>query len=240
MKEWRSLRGGSQVLLILCIIGIMALGSATSVRAFEAEDLPFGFGSQGWQAGLGLSQETIRSLGLFGYEKTGIGGFLTHRGGNEETASWFGGHKQVFMGNVGYTLELFAGNASRPILSTFLTPVDPHVGAYGEVGRMYGEVGHGLAGTAQLFVTELGQFEYSISPYIQFTRQGIWRFSLAIGTDFGVGMSYTEPTEKVKLDVMLVSEGVSFHVLFSMTELPMTLGVGMTQDQMQAFVRYLF
>lgn len=233
------MRVRSRFLLILYIIGIIALGSATSVWAFKAEDLPFGFGSQGWQGGLGLSQETIRSLGLFGYEKTGIGGFLTHRDG-EETASWFRGHKQVYMGNVGYTLELFAGNARRPILSTFITPTDPHVGAYGEFARMYGEVGHGLAGTAQLFVTELGQFEYSISPYIQFTRQGIWRFSLAIGTDFGVGMSYTEPTERVKLDIMVVSEGVSFHVLFSMTELPMTLGLGMTQDQMQAFVRYQF
>jgi hypothetical protein len=230
----------SRILVIICTIGIIALGLATSAWAFDAEDLPFGFGSQGWQAGLGLSQETIRSLGLFGYEKTGIGGFLTHPDGTEEPASWFGGHKQVFMGNVGYTLELFAGNTRRPILSTFMTSVDPHVGAYGEVNRMYGHVGHGLAGTAQLFVTELGQFEYSISPYIQFTRQGIWRFSLSLGSAFGLGMSYSEPTEKVMLDVMLVNEGVSFHVLFSMTELPMTLGVGMTQDQIQAFVRYQF
>jgi hypothetical protein len=202
--------------------------------------MPFGFGSEGWQAGLGLSQETIRSLGLFGYEKTGIGGYLTHSGGNEEASSWFGGHKQVFMGNFGYTLELFAGNTGRPIFSTFMTTAEPHVGAYGEYNRMYGEVGHGLAGTAQLFVTELGQFEYNISPYIQFTRQGIWRFSLSLGSGFGVGMSYAEPSDRLQLDFMLVNEGVSFHVLLSMTELPMTLGVGMTQDQMQAFVRYLF
>lgn len=230
----------SRILLIICTIGILVLGSASSMRAFRIEDMPFGFGSEGWQAGLGLSQETIRSLGLFGYEKTGIGGYLTHLDGNDEASSWFGGHRQVYMGNVGYTLELFAGNTRRPILSTFMTAADPHVGAYGEFNRMYGEVGHGLAGTAQLFVTELGEFEYSISPYIQFTRQGIWRFSLSLGTDFGLGMSYAEPTERLKLDVMLVNEGVSFHVLLSMTELPMTLGVGMTQDQLQAFVRYLF
>jgi len=218
----------------------MALAWTSTVWAFDAEDLTFGFGAHGWQAGLGLSQETIRSLGLFGYEKTGIGGFLIQPDGQEEPTSWFGGHKQVFMGNVGYTLELFAGNTNRPVLSTFMTAVDPHVGAYGEVSRMYGHVGHGLAGTAQLFVTELGQFEYSISPYIQFTRQGIWRFSLSLGSAFGVGMSYSEPTDKIKLDIMLVNEGVSFHVLFSLTELPMTLGVGMTQDQMQAFLRYQF
>jgi len=230
----------SRFLLIICALGIIVLGSATGVRAFDAEDKLFGFGSQGWQAGLGLSQETIRSLGLFGYEKTGIGGFLTHPGGEETSSSWFGGHKQVFIGNVGYTLELFAGNARRPILSTFLTSAEPHVGAYGEFNRMYGEVGTGLAGTAQLFVTELGQFEYSISPYIQFTRQGIWRFSLSLGEELGVGMSYAEPMERVKLDIMLINEGMSFHVLFSLTELPLTLGVGMTQDQMQAFVRYLY
>jgi len=231
----------SRFLLIICTIGIIALSPAISAYAFDAEDLPFGFGSEGWQAGLGLSQETIRSLGLFGYEKTGIGGFLSLPGGEEdEPASWFGGHKQVFMGNIGYTLELFAGNTRRPILSTFMTSADPHVGAYGEVNRMHGQVGHGLAGTAQLFVTELGEFEYNISPYIQFTRQGIWRFSLSLGSAFGLGMSYSEPSERIMLDVMLVNEGVSFHVLLSMTELPLKLGVGMTQDQMQAFIRYQF
>lgn len=230
----------SRILIIICIIGIIALSPVASVWAFDAEDLPLGFGTEGWQAGLGLSQETIRSLGLFGYEKTGIGGYLTQSGDDDETSSWFRGQRQVFMGNVGYTLELFGGNAKRPILSTFMTSVDPHVGAYGEFNRAYGHVGHGLAGTAQLFVTELGQFEYSISPYIQFTRQGIWRFSISLGSVFGLGMSYSEPSERVMLDVMLVNEGVSLHVLFSLTELPMTLGVGMTEDQMQAFIRYQF
>ena len=230
----------SRILLIICTIGIIALGSVTQVWAFEAEDLPFGFGPEGWQAGLGLSQETIRSLGLFGYEKTGIGGYLTLPGMSEEPSSWFAGHKQVFMGNIGYKLELFAGNTKRPIFSTFMTSVDPHVGAYGEVSRMYGQVGHGIAGTAQLFVNELEQFEYSISPYIQFTRQGIWRFSVSLGSAFGLGMSYAESSERIMLDIMLVNEGLSFHVLFSLTELPVKLGVGMTRDQMQAFVRYQF
>lgn len=230
----------SRFLLFIFILGIVALAPINSALAFDAEDKSFGFGPQGWQTGLGLSQETVKSLGLFGYEKTGIGGFMSQSEGDDEPTSWFGGHRQVFMGNVGYTLGFFAGNTVRPIFSTFMSAADPHVGAYGEFNRMYGEIGHGLAGTAQLFVTELGQFEYSISPYIQFTRQGIWRFSLSLGSDIGVGMSYAEPTERVMLDILLVSEGVNVHVLFSLTELPLTLGVGMTQDQMQAFVRYLF
>ena len=230
----------SRILFVIFTIGILALGPVSSVWAFDAEDLPFGFGPWGWQEGLQLSQENTRSLGLFGYEKTGIGGFLTHVDGVEQPASRFGGHKQGYMGNIGYMLELFAGNAQRPVLSTFLTSSEPHVGAYGELNRQYGDVGTGLAGTAQVFVTELGQFEYSISPYIQFSRQGIWRFSISLGSAFGLGMSYLEPLEKVKLDVTLVNEGLSFHVLFSMSELPMTLGVGMTQENVQAFVRYLF
>lgn len=230
----------SRILLIICTIGIIALGPGQSAKAFDAEDLPFGFGPQGWQAGLALSQENTKRLGLFGYERTGIGGFLSQSEGDDRPASWFGGHKQVFVGNMGYTLELFVANTARPILSTFLTTVDPHVGAYGEVNRMYGDFGHGLAGTAQLFVKELGQFEYTISPYIQFTRQGIWRLSVSLGSVFGIGMSYLEPLEKVKFDVTLVNEGVSFHILLSVPERPMTLGVGWTQEKMQAFVRYSF
>ncbi len=230
----------SRILIIICTIGIIALGLVPNVMAFSAEDLPFAFGPLGWQTGFGLSRENIRSLGLFGYEKTGIGGYLTHLEGVDQPASWFGGHKQVFVGNVGYTLELFGGNTERPILSTFITSAEPHVGAYGEFNRMYGDFGHGLAGSAQLFMNELGQFEYSISPYIQFTRQGIWRFSLSLGSVFGIGMSYLEPLEKVKLDLTLVNEGVSFHVLLSMSELPMTLGVGMAREKVQAFVRYQF
>jgi hypothetical protein len=230
----------SRIVITICMLGILALGPVSSAWAFDAEDLPFGFGPWGWQEGLQLSQENVRSLGLFGYEKTGIGGFLTHAEGDDQPSSWFGGHKQVYMGNVGYTLELFAGNTQRPVLSTFLTSSEPHFGAYGEFNRMYGDVGTGLAGTAQIFVTELGQFEYSISPYIQFSRQGLWRFSLSLGSFFGIGMSYSEPLEKVKLDITLVNEGLSFHVLFSITELPMTLGLGMTQEKVQAFMRYLF
>ncbi|NMB02226.1 MAG: hypothetical protein GX971_12040 [Firmicutes bacterium] len=227
-------------LIIISLIGIVSLVCSQSAMAFEAEDLPFGFGPQGWQTGLGLSQENIKRLGLFGIEKTGVGGFLSHSEGDEPPASWFSGHKQVVMGNIGYTLELFVANTRRPILSTFLTTMEPHVGAYGEFTRSYGDVGSGLAGTAQLFVSELGEFEYSISPYIQFTRQGVWRFSLSLGSSFGIGMSYLEPGEKVKLDVTLVNEGLSLHVLLSMSELPLTLGAGFTQEQTQVFIRYSF
>lgn len=228
-------------LIIISIIGLIALVSSQSVRAFEAEDLPLGFGPEGWQTGLGLSQEKVKRLGLFGIERTGIDGFLTLPEGDSPPSSWFSGHRQVVIGNIGYTLELFVANTRRPILSTFMTSnTDPHVGAYGEFNRSYGDVGSGLAGTAQLFVSELGQFEYSISPYIQFTRQGVWRFSISLGSSFGFGMSYSEPREKLKIDVTLVNEGLSLHVLLSMSELPLTLGAGLTQDNTQIFVRYSF
>ncbi len=40
-----------------------------------------------------------------------------------------GGHKEVFVGNVGYTLELFVGNTERPVFSTFTDSIDPpHIG----------------------------------------------------------------------------------------------------------------
>lgn len=228
-------------LVIINIVLVLVLSSPWCVQAFEAEDLPFGFGNNGWQAGLSLTQENIKPLGFFGYEKTGIGGYLSHTGGeDDQLSSWFGGHKQVLVGNIGYTLELFVANTQRPILSTFINNVDPHIGAYGEFNRMYGDFGHGLTGTAQLFVTELGQFEYTISPYVQFTRQGIWRFSISLGGGFGVGLSYLEPMEKLKFDVTLVNEELSFHVLLSMPERPTTFGAGWTENKIQAFVRYSF
>ncbi|NMA60687.1 MAG: hypothetical protein GX956_02235 [Firmicutes bacterium] len=227
--------------LVILIVLVLVLSSPWCVQAFEAEDLPFGFGNNGWQAGLSLTQENIKPLGFFGYEKTGIGGYLSHTGGeDDQLSSWFGGHKQVLVGNIGYTLELFVANTQRPILSTFINNVDPHIGAYGEFNRMYGDVGHGLTGTAQLFVTELGQFEYTISPYVQFTRQGIWRFSISLGGAFGMGLSYLEPMEKLKFDVTLVNEELSFHVLLSMPERPTTFGAGWTENKIQAFVRYSF
>lgn len=229
-----------RILFAAALIVIITLVPIQGASAFDAEDLLFGFGPEGWQAGMGLSQENIKPLGFLGYEKTGIGGFLMHGHGEEQLASWFGGHKQVFVGNIGYTLELFVANTQRPILSTFMTHVDPHVGAYGEYSRMYGDMGHGFTGTAQLFMKELGQFEYTISPYVQFTRQGVWRFSASLGTSFGIGMSYLEPMEKVKFDITLVNEELSFHVLLSIPERPMTLGAGWTQEKVQAFIRYLF
>lgn len=231
---------GKRILLIIAFMMIIGLTIPPSAMAFEADDLPFGFGPLGWQTGLSWSQENIKSLGLVGYEKTELEGFLTHSTDEQGSSRWFSGSRQVTMGNLGYTLELFVANTQRPILSTFMTSVDPHVGAYGEFNRMYGNVGTGLAGTAQLFASELGQFEYSISPYIQFTRQGVWRFSLSLGSSIGFGMSYQEPREKVKIDITVVSETVSFHVLLSMSELPLTLGAGLTQDNMQTFIRYSF
>ncbi|MDI9440108.1 MAG: hypothetical protein ACOX46_07280 [Limnochordia bacterium] len=227
----------------LCVLGLIAfafLAVSTTAAAFEAEDLPFGFGPQGWQTGLGLSQESVKSKGLLGYEKTGIDGYLTHGEGDQEAFSWFSGRKQVIMGNIGYSLELFGGNTQRPILSTFLSSTEPHVGAYGEFSRMYGTIGHGLAGEAQFSVSEVGEFQYSIIPYVQFQRQGVWRFSLSLGSSFGFGMSYQEPQEKVKLDITVVGEGLSMHVLLSLSEHPLTLGAGLTQEQAQVFIRYSF
>lgn len=228
-------------LVIVNVIIVLGLSPLWCVQAFEAEDLPLMFSNNGWQGGLSLTQENIKPLGFFGYEKTGIGGYLSHGGGDDDQlSSWFGGHKQVLVGNIGYTLELFVANTQRPILSTFINNVDPHIGAYGEFNRMYGDIGHGLTGTAQLFVNELGQFEYTISPYVQFTRQGIWRFSLSLGADFGIGLSYLEPMERVKLDVTLVNEELSFHVLLSTSERPTTFGAGWTDNRVQAFIRYTF
>lgn len=227
-------------LLVLGLIGFFFLAASQVALAFEAEDLPFSFGPQGWQTGLGLSQETVKPMGLLGYEKTGIGGFLTQAEGQEQALSWFSGHKQVILGNIGYSLELFGGTTGRPILSTFPSGTQPHVGAYGEFSRMYGSVGHGLAGQAQLSVSEVGEFEYSIIPYVQFTRQGVWRFSVSLGSSFGFGLSYQEPRERVKLDIALVSEGLSMHVLVSLSEHPLTLGAGLTQEQAQVFIRYWF
>lgn len=227
-------------LITLVLVGLLVMVAGQTAIAFEAEDLPLGFGPQGWQTGLGLSQENIRPRGLFGFEKTGIGGFLSQAEGEEQPFSWFGGHKQVFMGNIGYTLELFVANTQRPILSTFLNGSQPHVGAYGEFSRVSGDVGTGLAGSAQLYVSEMGEFEYSISPYIQFTRQGVWRFSFSLGSSFGFGVSYQEPKEQVKLDITLVNEGLSMHVLLSLSERPLTLGAGLTQEKAQVFIRYYF
>ena len=229
------------LLVIILVVLVLGLSPIWCVQAFEAEDLPFGFGNNGWQAGLSLTQENIKPLCFFGYEKTGIGRFLLQPGDDDDqVASWFGGHKQVLVGNIGYTLELFVANTQRPILSTFINNVEPHIGAYGEFNRMYGDFGHGLAGTAQLFVNELGQFEYSISPYVQFTRQGIWRFSISLGDAFGFGLSYLEPMEKLKFDVAVVNEELSFHVLLSMPERPTTFGAGWTENKIQAFIRYSF
>jgi len=227
-------------LFALCLMGCMFLVASCSAAAFEAEDLPLGFGPQGWHTGLGVSQEKVTARGLLGYEKTGIGGFLYQTEGQEETLSWFSGRKQVILGNIGYSLELFGGNTERPILSTFLSGTDPHVGAYGEFSRMYGDYGHGLAGQAQFPVSEGGEVEYTIIPYVQFRRQGVWRFSLTLGSSIGFGMSYQEPQEKVELDITLVREGLSMHVLLSLSEHPLTVGAGLTQEQAQVFIRYSF
>jgi hypothetical protein len=227
-------------LVVLSLIGFLFLAAPAQASAFEAEDLPFGFGPHGWQAGLGLSQESIKPKGLLGYEKTGIGGYLTQAGGDEEALSWFSGHKQVIMGNIGYSLELIGGNTERPILYTFFSSSDPHVGANGEFSRMYVSYGHGLAGEAQFSVTDAGAFEYRIIPYVQFQRQGVWRFSLSLGTSVGIGMSYQEPHEKVKLDITFVNEGLSMHILLSLSEHPLTLGAGLTQERAQLFIRYSF
>lgn len=228
-------------LIVVGFIGFILLAVGQAASAFEAEDLTLGFGPSGWQTGLGLSQEKIKARGLLGYEKTGIGGFLTQSESNDQTFSWFSGRKQVILGNIGYSLELFGGNTERPILSTFLgSTVEPHVGAYGEFSRMYGTIGHGVAGQAQFTVNESGEFEYTIMPYVQFRRQGLWRFSLSLGSSIGFGMSYQEPQEKVKLDITLVQEGLSMHVLLSLAEHPLTVGAGLTQEQAQLFIRYTF
>lgn len=218
----------------------LILSASVCVCALEAEGLLFGFGPSGWREGLGLSQETIRQLGFFGYEKTGVGGFLAQDTTSEQVSSWFGGHKEVLMGNFGYTLELFVGNTQRPIFSIFTHSVAPHIGAYGEVKRIYGDYGHGLSGTAQLFMNTFGQIEYCISPYVQFYKQGVWRFSASLGSFFGLGMSYLEPEENLQFDITLVNDALNMHILLSVPDLPITFGAGWAKNRMQAFLRYSF
>ncbi|HHU60813.1 MAG: hypothetical protein QM401_11030 [Bacillota bacterium] len=229
-----------KIIVVFFSVVVVAFTLIAPAMAFEAEDILYGYGYQGWLAGLGISQENVKPLGFFGYEKTGIDGFVGQNENDDQISSWIGGHKQVFVGNYGYTLELFVANTDRPILSTFVNSLDPHIGAYGEFNRMYGDFGHGLSGTAQLFVNEEGQFEYCISPYVQFNRQGVWRFSASMGTVFGLGMSYLEPMEVLKFDVTLLDESLSFHVLLSVPEKPVTFGAGWTQERLQSFVRYTF
>lgn len=201
----------------------------------------FGYGSTGWQAGLGLTQETVKTLGFFGYEKTGIMGFLSHDVVDVDSFnSWIGGHKQVSVGNVGYTLEVFVANTQRPVLSTFLDSVDPHVGAFGEYNRMYGEYGHGLSGTAQLYVSDDGGIDYTIQPFLQLRRGGTWRLSAQLGTSFGIGLSYLEPSETLKLDLTYGEDGFSAYGLLDVPDEPMSIGAGWNGNQLQGFVRYHF
>ncbi|MFY9494110.1 MAG: hypothetical protein WAQ17_02815 [Limnochordia bacterium] len=224
--------------LILCVILLGLL--ASPAMAFEAEDLPLVFGTHGWQGGLSLSQERIKHLGFLGYEITGVGGYFLQDLFSEHVSSWFAGHKEVFVGNVGYTLEFFVGNTERPLFSIFTNSVDPHIGAYGEVKRVYGDYGHGLSGMAQLFMNAMGEIEYCISPYVQFTRQGVWRISASLGSSFGLGLSYLESGETLQFDITLVNDEFSFYVLLSVPEQPIKFGAGWNEQRMQAFLRYTF
>jgi hypothetical protein len=224
---------------ILCLALWCLLGQGTA-RASLKGDMLIGYGAGGWQAGLGLSQETVRTIGFFGYEKTGIIGYLSLDDNVDNVSSWIGGHKQVNVGNVGYTLEVFVANTQRPILSTFMDNVAPHVGAYGEYNRMYGEYGHGLSGTAQLYVDDDGGIDYIIQPYLQLRRGGTWRLSAQLGSSFGVGLTYLEPSETLKLDLAYREEGFTAYGLLDVPDEPMSIGAGWNGDRLQGFVRYYF
>jgi len=200
-----------------------------------------GYGAGGWQAGLELSQETVRTIGFFGYEKTGVIGYLSlDDNGMDAVSSWIGGHKQVNVGNIGYTLEVFVANTQRPVLSTFMDNVAPHVGAYGEYSRMYGEYGHGLSGTAQIYVDDTGGLEYIIQPFLQLRRGGTWRLSAQLGSTFGVGLTYLEPTETLKLDIAYREEGFTAYGLVDVPDEPVSIGAGWNGDRLQGFVRCYF
>lgn len=231
MQRWPSFLG----------IFILIIALNQGAAAFQAEDVIFGYGARGWQAGLELSQESIKPLGFFGYEKTGLVGFLSHDANEEQLSSWIGGHKKVYVGNISYSLEFFVANIQRPVLSTFLRNVDPHIGAYGEYNRMYGEYGHGLALKAQMFVSESGKLEYSISPYIQLSTAGTWRLSTSLGSFFGLGISYLEPSENIKLDAIFTADNqFSVHALMTLPDRPLSVGAGWTGQQAQGFIRYFF
>jgi hypothetical protein len=226
--------------LAVFLLVLWCLGGQEALAVSLKGDMLFGYGTGGWQAGLGLTQETVRTIGFFGYEKTGIIGYLTLDDNVDTISSWIGGHKQVSVGNIGYTLEVFVANTQRPVLSTFMDNVAPHVGAYGEYSRMYGEYGHGLSGTAQLYVDENGGLDYIIQPYLQLRRGGTWRFSAQLGTSFGIGLTYLEPSETLKLDLAYKEEGFSAYGLLDVPNEPMSIGAGWNGDRLQGFVRYYF
>lgn len=233
--SWRGLL--KLIILLICLTQFGAVACAAELKG----ELLFGYGASGWQAGLGLTQETVKTIGFFGYEKTGIVGFLSHDIVDVESfSSWIGGHKQVSVGNVGYTFEVFVANTQRPILSTFLDNVDPHVGAYGEYNRMYGEYGHGLSGSAHLYVNDEGGLDYTIQPFLQLRRGGTWRLSAHLGTNFGVGLSYLEPSETLKLDLSYGEAGFSAYGLVDVPNEPMSIGAGWNGNQLQGFIRYHF
>ncbi len=229
-----------QLFILVIFYLVLYLTPTPCTAASVTGDMLFGYGASGWQAGLGLSQESIKPLGFFGYEKTGVAGYLSHDVDVDQFSSWIGGHKQVYVGNVGYTLEVFVANTQRPILATFLDNVAPHIGAYGEYNRMYGEYGHGLSGTAQIFVDDSGGVDYSIKPYLQLKRGGTWRLSAILGSTFGVGISYLEPTESLKIDLAYDEEGFSAHGLIEVPDQPMSVGAGWNGEQLQGFIRYVF
>lgn len=106
--------------------------------------------------------------------------------------------------------------------------------------RVYGDYGHGLSGMAQLFMNAMGEIEYCISPYVQFTRQGVWRISASLGSSFGLGLSYLESGETLQFDITLVNDEFSFYVLLSVPEQPIKFGAGWNEQRMQAFLRYTF
>ena len=74
---------------------------------------------------------------------------------------------------------------------------------------------------------------------MQFTRQGCGVFPSHWAVPSGLACP-TRNLGKVKLDIALVSEGLSMHVLVSLSEHPLTLGAGLTQEQAQVFIRYWF
>jgi len=227
-------------LSFLCA-SILIVAAGRCAAAFEAEDMIFGYGAFGWQAGLGLSQESIKPLGFFGYEKTGLVGFLSHDANEDQLSSWIGGHKKVYVGNISYSLEFFVANIQRPVLSTFLKNVDPHIGAYGEYSRKYGEYGHGLSLKAQMFVSDAGKLKYSISPYMELSKGGTWRLSASLGSLFGVGIFYLEPSENIKLDATFTLDNkFSVHALMTVPDQPLSIGAGWTDHQIQGFIRYFF
>ena len=121
--SWRGLL--KLIILLICLTQFGAVACAAELKG----ELLFGYGAGGWQAGLGLTQETVKTIGFFGYEKTGIVGFLSQDIVMLNRFQAVGVYKE--RGHVGYTSGVCCKHSAANSIDV-LDNVN-HVGAYGSI-----------------------------------------------------------------------------------------------------------